>query len=99
MRISEQTRTTIRNTVQELFGNHATVLLFGSRVDESAKGGDIDLLVHSDRPVEGARSKSLQLVARLQMRLGDQPIDALVVDPTTRQQPIHKVALTTGVPL
>lgn len=99
MRISEQTRTTIRTTVQELFGAHATVLLFGSRVDDSAKGGDIDLLIHSDRPVEKARSKSLQLVARLQMRLGDQPIDALIVDPTTHQQPIHKAALATGVPL
>ena len=99
MRISEQTRITIRNTVHELFGNHATVLLFGSRADDSAKGGDIDLLIHCDHPIEGARSKSLQLIARLQMRLGDQPIDALIIDPTTHQRPIHKIALTTGVPL
>ena len=99
MRISSQTRSTIRRTAEEIFGDHASVRLFGSRVDDHAKGGDIDLLIQSDEPVENARSKSLQLVARLQMRLGDQPIDALVIDPETPLQSIHKVALSTGVEL
>ena len=99
MRLSQQTRSTILQTVKEIFGNHAAVFLFGSRTDDSAKGGDIDLLIQSSSPVENARSKSLQLVARLQMRLGDQPIDALVIDPKTSLQSIHQVALSTGIKL
>lgn len=99
MRISEQARTTIRETAKEIFGSHTDVILFGSRVDDRARGGDIDLLVHSSQPVDNARTKSLQLVARLQMRLGDQPIDALVLDPKTTRQPIHEIAIDTGVKL
>jgi hypothetical protein len=30
------------------------------------------------------------------MRLGDQPIDILVVDPETVLQPIHRMAVATG---
>jgi hypothetical protein len=31
------------------------------------------------------------------MRLGDQPIDILVLDPDTVLQPIHRVAVATGI--
>lgn len=50
-------------------------------------------------PPEYIRRKALQLVARLQMRLGDQPIDVLVLDPETSRAPIHEEALRSGVRL
>ncbi|WP_260293616.1 nucleotidyltransferase domain-containing protein [Sedimenticola hydrogenitrophicus] len=99
MRLSSQTRKTIRDTVNEIFGADAAVMLFGSRVDDTARGGDLDLLVRSDKPVQQRERKALQLVARLQLRLGDQPIDVLVLDPETTYQPIHEEALRTGVRL
>ncbi len=85
--------------MNEIFGADATVMLFGSRVDDTARGGDLDLLVQSDKPVQQRERKALQLVARLQLRLGDQPIDVVVLDPETTYQPIHKEALRTGVRL
>jgi len=99
MRLSGQTQQVIRNTVREIFGVDATVSVFGSRVDDSARGGDIDLLVQSDRVVEQREQKILQLVARLQIRLGDQPIDILVLDPNTTLQAVYKEAVRTGVKL
>ncbi|MEN8177173.1 MAG: hypothetical protein ABFS39_00960 [Pseudomonadota bacterium] len=39
------------------------------------------------------------VVARQQLRLGDQPIDVLVIDPGTIKQPVHTEALRTGVEL
>jgi len=99
MRLSPQTRQTIRDTVRELFGPDATATLFGSRVNDSARGGDIDLPVQSDTPVPDRRRKALQLIARLQLRLGDQPIDVLVLDPETTRQPVHDEAVRTGVRL
>jgi len=99
VRLPDAARQVIRQTVAEIFGPEAKVLLFGSRTDPQAQGGDIDLLVISDKPVADRERKALTLVARLQIRLGDQPIDALVLDPQTRRQPIHEEALRTGVPL
>jgi len=38
-------------------------------------------------------------VARLQIRLGDQPIDVLVLGSQTVRQPVHEEAIRTGVRL
>lgn len=99
MRLSTHTQKIIRDTVREIFGSEASVSVFGSRIDDAARGGDIDLLIQSKTPIEQRERKALQLVARLQIRLGDQPIDVLVLDPETARQPVHEEALRTGVRL
>ncbi len=99
MRLSTQKQTIIRDTVHEVFGQEVTVILFGSRIDDNAKGGDIDLLVQSGNPIQRREHKALQLVAKLQIQLGDQPIDVLVLDPETPRQPVHEEALSVGVKL
>lgn len=99
MRLTPQTREIIRNTTAEVFGPEARVKLFGSRTDDSLRGGDIDLLVELPRHQPDAHRKSLTLVAHLQMRLGDQPIDVLVIDPETPHQPIHRQAAASGIPI
>ena len=45
MRLSQQTQQVIRDTVREVFGVEANVKLFGSRINDDARSGDIDLLV------------------------------------------------------
>jgi predicted nucleotidyltransferase len=99
MRLSPTQIDTIKRTAAELFGVAARVSLFGSRVDDSLKGGDIDLLVELPEDQPELRRKSLTLVARLQMQLGDQPIDVLVATPDTPDQPILRAARGSGVPL
>lgn len=99
MRLTQHTCDIIRQTVRELFGPGATVSLFGSRVDDSARGGDIDLLVETSTVVENQASAASRLAARLQMQLGDQRIDVLLLDPVTREQPIHSIARETGIRL
>ena len=99
MRLSSQSQHIIRDTVHEIFGPDANVLVFGSRVDDATRGGDLDLLVKTDEAVPDGRRKTLQLVAKLQMRLGDQPIDVLLLDAETDRQPVHEEAMRTGVRL
>lgn len=99
MRLSDHTRSVIRDCVAEIFGPDARIRLFGSRTDDSARGGDIDLLVELPRQDTDAQRKALTLTARLQRRLGDQRIDVLVIDPATPRQPIHAEAMRTGVRL
>jgi len=99
MRLSQQTQHIIRDTVQEIFGASATVKLFGSRLNDKMRGGDIDLLVELTSVLSDTERKAMQLIARLQIRLGDQPIDVLVIDPSTSMNSIHQQASKTGVTL
>jgi uncharacterized protein len=99
MRISAQNQQVIRQTAIEVFGPSVRVRVFGSRINDNSKGGDIDLLVESALPINDSNRKSLVLVAKLQMQLGDQPIDVLVIDPDTIRQPIHEMAMQTGITL
>ena len=49
--------------------------------------------------IQNRQQKICQLVARLQIRLGDQPIDVVVIDPTVQRKAIHEEALRTGLKL
>ncbi|NOT17945.1 MAG: nucleotidyltransferase domain-containing protein [Sulfuriferula sp.] len=97
MRLSNDNRQIIRDTVREIFGAEANVRLFGSRMDDNKRGGDIDLLVELPVAIADVERKTLQLIARLQLRLGDQPIDVLVCDPSTPLHGIYEQALREGV--
>lgn len=99
MRLSQQTQQIIRDTVREIFGVEAKVKLFGSRINDDARGGDIDLLVELPSITAEIERKTMQLTARLQLRIGDQPIDVLVLDPSTPRQSIHEQASITGIRL
>jgi predicted nucleotidyltransferase len=99
MRLTRQQQQIIKETAADVFGTHVSVYLFGSRVDDSARGGDIDLLVRLDKPQQQTEQKILQFVAKLQMQLGDQPIDVLVQDPESTPGSIHLQAQRTGVKL
>ena len=99
MRISPRTQTIIRETVSDIFGPEAQVLLFGSRLDDQARGGDIDLLIKLNHPDPESRRKELTLIARLQRRLGDQPIDVLLIEPGDQLSAIQAQALEQGVQL
>jgi predicted nucleotidyltransferase len=93
MRLNETYRRVIRETTHEVFGESANVRLFGSRLDDAATGGDIDLLVELNQPEPQASLKSLQLAAKLQIKLGDQRFDILVIDPATPLQAIQRQAM------
>ena len=68
--------------------------LFGSRVDDSKKGGDIDLLVMSDRLT---RDDKRRIKTRLYELIGEQKIDILLA--ADDSDPFVKLALETGVKL
>jgi uncharacterized protein len=72
----------------------AEIYLFGSRVDDEARGGDIDLLVLSNRIDFMAK---LDLLARLHRRLGEQKIDLMIEPDTSR--PLARIAVETGIRL
>jgi len=94
----EQTRAIVA-AAAELAGADARVSLFGSRVNDALRGGDIDLLVECPRPVAQPVGLATRLTARLQRVLGDRKIDVLVIDPSTPLEPVHRAAQAAGVRL
>lgn len=82
-----------------MLGPSATVRLFGSRADDSARGGDIDLLVESATVIDHPTLVAARIGALLQMALGDQRIDVLIAAPNVQDQAIHRVARASGIPL
>lgn len=86
----------IRQTVRQWAGPAATVQVFGSRLRDDARGGDVDLLVETDGRL------SLVERARLRQRLEDRlglPVDVVFAVRGARAGPFETLARAEGVPL
>jgi len=96
MRLTELQRTIIRQTVSSIVGSGAHVILFGSRLDDGARGGDLDLLVESDElPTLMQRSRiKLALESSLFM-----PVDIVAIKRGAQPTAFQRIALATGAPL
>jgi len=99
MRLSPDQQREIRQTAQDLLGPAAQVRLFGSRLDDSARGGDIDLLVEVQYPVDHPARTAAALAAALSRRLSGRSVDVVIAAPNLRRLPIHDLAARDGVPL
>lgn len=78
MRLTAHERELIRELGLRHFG--AVPRLFGSRLDDTRGGGDIDLLIATQLPAAEAARKRLDLLADLWIALGERKIDILLDD-------------------
>lgn len=99
MRISAEQHQIIVQAVHQFFGQTGSVRLFGSRVDDQRKGGDLDLLVELPRLPLDAPWQAARLEARLQQLLGEQKIDVILAGPENAAWPIVQEASRTGISL
>ena len=96
MRLSAEETATIKKIVAEVFGEDAGVRLFGSRVDDSKRGGDVDLYVTPVRRDE-LYMKRVTCLGKLERALM-YPVDLVVAEPEA-SRPIDRIALKDGVVL
>jgi len=94
MRLTEAQRQSIKSTVTKVIGEASRVWLFGSRVDDAKRGGDIDFYVEtSPHPLmDEVRCKQY-----LEEAL-DTPVDLIVRRPGDNS-PIAVIARTEGIAL
>lgn len=101
MRLTPDQQAAIRSTAIETFGDAVGVWLFGSRVDDDKRGGDIDLLIETKQSdVAVIVRAELAFLTKIKAKLGEQKID-LLIDYPTRQftPPVFSIARKTGIPL
>ena len=99
MRLTPEQAEIIRNAARKYFGANARIWLFGSRTDDSARGGDIDLLVEPRTSLPNPFVAAIRLEVDLQNALGDQKIDILISEADKEETPIHRIARSTGIQL
>ena len=96
VRLSDYEISAIKETAEEVFGKGTKVFLFGSRVDPTKRGGDIDLYI-IPRKRDNLFDRELKFKSKLQLKIGERKIDVVISrDP---KRAIEKVALENGVEL
>ena len=97
MRLSPDSQAIIHQAVAQRWGSGAQVRLFGSRLDDSAKGGDIDLHVHVQGEVDNPIWEASLLAAQLQRQLDGRKVDVRLLAGHQTPLPIDVVAFSEGV--
>ncbi len=91
MRLTPEQTRTIKTTIHRVLDPAAQVWLFGSRVDDRRRGGDIDLYVETDNP---------ELLRELKCKISlEEALDLhvdLVVKRPGQDHPIHHIAKSEG---
>lgn len=93
MRLQTKDIKRIVQVAREIYGNDVKVYLFGSRTDDTKRGGDIDLLVRTSEEKKGVLAR-VRMIAALKCFLGDQKID-VVGD--HEDSLVAREALATGI--
>lgn len=79
MRLTSKEISAIIETAKTIFGVDCVLKLFGSRVSDDKRGGDIDLLVLvPENHLLQVRQLKFQFIDRLQGIIGEQRIDLVI---------------------
>ena len=96
MRITADQIAAIIQTTRSIAGQGANVWLYGSRLDDSRRGGDVDLLIES-APAAGFLERA-RLKNRLEQVL-QLPVDVLATDLNAQDSPFVSIARAKAVNL
>ncbi len=98
MRLTDFEQKAIKRLFKEIFGG-GEIYLFGSRVDDSKRGGDIDLFIIPSKklPFSKLFDKKIIFLRKLQDEIGEQKIDIIISKDKNRS--IEQEALKNGIKL
>lgn len=95
MRLMEHEVRAIKESFLDVF-SEGRVYLFGSRADDSAQGGDIDLFLEVKNK-DDLFKKRIRFLAKCKRRLGEQRIDVVFAEDPSRL--IEQEARKWAIPL
>ncbi len=100
MRLRDKDINAIKVVTKLVFGEYATIRLFGSRIDDQMKGGDIDLLIQCNPDISRVEQyqRKISFLVQLKKIIGDQKIDVLI-DGGQQTNTIFQAVYKKGVQL
>ena len=96
MRLSPVDIAGIKSAVASVAGDAARVRLFGSRLDDRLRGGDIDLLIEFETPVDQPVVLAARIGTAIERRIGERRIDVLIDAPNLEPQVVSTAARRGG---
>ena len=98
MRLTKYEITSIKQSFKSVFED-GEIYLFGSRVDDSLKGGDIDLYINLNYPISTKErlNKKSKFRMELEDKIGEQKIDIVISKDKSRL--IEQEAARKGIKL
>lgn len=96
MRLKSFEISLIKSITERVFGKNSKIILFGSRVYDDVKGGDIDLYIQASNEAN-LWEKKIDFLVQLKSALGDQKIDVIISKDKSRL--IEQEAINNGVQL
>ncbi len=97
MRLTEYEIKAIKETAVKFFDASSNTYIFGSRVDDAKKGGDIDIFIETDKNKDIFENK-IKFLVELEKKIGERKIDVIIKNIDSDENlPIYKIARTQGV--
>ncbi|PJX14498.1 nucleotidyltransferase domain-containing protein [Halomonas sp. 141] len=96
MRLSQSQRELILAAVREFAGPSVAVHVFGSRLDDGKRGGDVDLLLISPTAISLLACAELKMALEQRLQL---PFDLVTYVKTAEPTPFQAMALAQSRPI
>jgi len=96
MRLNAHQIQAILHLAHQVAGNQARVSVFGSRLDDTAHGGDLDLMLEIPEPVGNPALMAAQMSAQVSRAMHGRKVDVLLSAPNLMRLPIHDIAFKEG---
>tara|TARA_R110001606_G_scaffold357547_1_gene508992 strand:- start:176 stop:484 length:309 start_codon:yes stop_codon:yes gene_type:complete len=96
MRLTPAQRAAILSGVHELMGTDINVHVFGSRLDDTKRGGDVDLLLISQTAIPLLTRAELKMALEERLQL---PVDIVAYASTAEPTPFQAIALAQSRPI
>ena len=96
MRVKKEQIDLIIKTVKSSIDD-ASVYLFGSRVDDSKRGGDIDIFLSTEKEV--SLSDKIAILARLERNGIERKVDLVIRTPKHTHTKIYNEVMAKGINL
>lgn len=97
MRLRQTDITQLRQAVTAIAPDAVAIRLFGSRLDDNTKGGDIDLMIDLNQPIERPALLSTRLAVSISLAMQGRAVDVILRAPNLLESAIHKVAEREGI--
>lgn len=95
MRLNVEMKNQIIKYAGQSFGTDIKLYLFGSRVYENKKGGDIDLYLESSKEID--INQQIKFLSTIYKHVTQRKVDLIIKTPSREDKPIFHTAKHEGI--